>query len=209
MIDLVYKGDTNDYLTQFLELNTSGQALGLGERRMIRKALPKEVVDMVHIWHKNKKLSDDEFIDTLKEAGFLHENSIADEAADTTKRPKPRQVPPKPDKDAPKSIVGRLWSSLKEALTGIAQASIDQRKADGLQCWRCGRDTHHTMACFAKLDVEGRELPPSPQRPNGSTATPNPTSKIASLKRQSDESDSIAPPKTPFDLSSTTARSTK
>ncbi|KAG6123951.1 hypothetical protein E4U38_008390 [Claviceps purpurea] len=202
MMELQYKGDTDEYLTQFLELNTSGQALGLGERRRITRVLPREIVRMADTWNRGKILSDDEFIETLMEAGFLHENSVADEAADTSTRPKHRQPSSKPDKDTPKSIVGRIWSSLKEALTGIVQAAIDQRKADGLLCWRCGRDSHHTLACFAKSDVEGRDLPPAPQRSPGSTSTPKapgPTStpRVAALKRQSDDlDDSETPSKT-------------
>ncbi|KAG6211925.1 hypothetical protein E4U35_001326 [Claviceps purpurea] len=35
-----------------------------------------EVVQMMYKWHKNKKLGDDEFIDTFKEAGFPPENML-------------------------------------------------------------------------------------------------------------------------------------
>ncbi|KAG5933997.1 hypothetical protein E4U60_004142 [Claviceps pazoutovae] len=39
---------------KFLELNTSGQALGLGERRMITKALPRDIVRMTHTWNRTE-----------------------------------------------------------------------------------------------------------------------------------------------------------
>lgn len=53
----------------------------------------------------------------------------------------------------------KKWASIKEALAGISQGDIDKRKADKAQCWRCGRDNHHTLECFARRDTDGKELP--------------------------------------------------
>jgi hypothetical protein len=45
-----------------------------------------------------------------------------------------------------------------EALVGVPQAEIDQHKADKSSCWRCGRNSHHTLECFAKKTSKGTEL---------------------------------------------------
>ncbi|KAG6103023.1 hypothetical protein E4U31_003111 [Claviceps sp. LM219 group G6] len=73
MLKLKYEGDTHDYPTQFMELNTSGQALGFGERSAIHRALPEKVVDTMHVWRKGRILTDNEFFDQLKVAGANHE----------------------------------------------------------------------------------------------------------------------------------------
>ncbi|KAG6142336.1 hypothetical protein E4U12_003452 [Claviceps purpurea] len=81
MLALRYEGDTHAYLTKFLELNTSGQPLGLGERSAIRKALPHKTVDTMNIWRGGRVLSDNEFIDLLKTAGANYEEDRATTAA--------------------------------------------------------------------------------------------------------------------------------
>jgi hypothetical protein len=40
----------------------------------------------------------------------------------------------------------------------MPQAEIDQHKADKASCWRCGRNSHHTLECFAKKTSKGTEL---------------------------------------------------
>ncbi|KAG6121530.1 hypothetical protein E4U12_000956 [Claviceps purpurea] len=192
MMRLTYEGDTHNYLTQFTELNTSGQALGLGERNTIRRVLPDKLTEMVNTWTKGKHLNDNQFIEQYKKAGQTYEESEANAAAAELPQLPRRRLPVKTDKEfkeSPKSIVGKIWASLKEALAGIVQSAIDQRKADGLQCWRCGRDTHHTLSCFAKIDLEGRSLPAAPQRLPETTAAPS-APRVSALKRHLDESDS-------------------
>ncbi|KAG6018525.1 hypothetical protein E4U40_000209 [Claviceps sp. LM458 group G5] len=157
MLALRYEGDTHAYLTKFLELNTSGQRLGLGERSAIRRALPHKIVDTMNIWRGSRVLSDNEFVDFLKTAGANYEEDRATAAVtQLSRRQAAAPLATKPDKEVPKSTIARIWASLKEALAGIVQSAIDQRKADGKQCWRCGCDTHHTLSCFAKQDVEGQ-----------------------------------------------------
>ncbi|CCE33486.1 uncharacterized protein CPUR_07411 [Claviceps purpurea 20.1] len=183
MLSLKYEGDTHAYLTKFVELNTSGQSLGLGERSAIRKALPHRIVDTMNIWRGGRVLSDNEFIDLLKTAGANYEEDRATSAATQPTRLQP-PLPLESDKGQTKSTIGRLWASLKEALAGIVQSAIDQRKTDGIQCWRCGRDTHHTLSCFAKQDIDGRDLPAAPQR-YGSTDVV----RVAALTRHSEDSE--------------------
>ncbi|KAG6042967.1 hypothetical protein E4U39_005200 [Claviceps sp. Clav50 group G5] len=122
MMNLKYEGDTHAYLTKFMELNTSGQALGFGERSAVRKALPHKVVDTMNVWRGNRVLADDEFINQLKTAGANYEEDLATAAA---AQPTRRQLPLKSDRKSPKSTVGRLWASWKEALAGIVQSAID------------------------------------------------------------------------------------
>ncbi|KAG6121249.1 hypothetical protein E4U13_005150 [Claviceps humidiphila] len=81
MLKLKYEGDTHDYPTQFMKLNTSGQALGFGERSAIRRALPDKVVDTMNVWRKGRILTDNDFIDQLKVAGANHEEDLATAAA--------------------------------------------------------------------------------------------------------------------------------
>ncbi|KAG6042458.1 hypothetical protein E4U33_001899, partial [Claviceps sp. LM78 group G4] len=69
MMQLKYDGDTNDYLTQFTELNTSGQPLGFHERSTIRKALPYKIVDRMQTWKQGKSLTDAEFISAQMSLG--------------------------------------------------------------------------------------------------------------------------------------------
>lgn len=48
---------------------------------------------------RDRSLNDTEFIETLKEAGSIHEEKLATEAA---AQPKRRQPPPRSDKDSPR-----------------------------------------------------------------------------------------------------------
>ncbi|KAG6019763.1 hypothetical protein E4U40_006701 [Claviceps sp. LM458 group G5] len=144
---------------------------------------------MVNTWTKGRvgrHLTDSQFIEQYKKAGLNYEENEANAAAAQPPRRRLSVKTEKESKESQKSTVGNLWASLKEALAGTVQSAIDQRKADGLQCWRCGRDTHHTLSCLAKLDLEGRTLPASPQRLSQTSAVP----RVAALKRHLDESDS-------------------
>ena len=48
------------------------------------------------------------------------------------------------------------------ALQGINQSSIDKKKELGTQCWRCGRNNHHTLDCFTNTSLDRKVLPPAP-----------------------------------------------
>jgi hypothetical protein len=58
----------------------------------------------------------------------------------------------------PRSNKERKFQNNREALAGIPQAEIDQHKADKASCWCCGRNSHHTLECFAKKTSKGTEL---------------------------------------------------
>ncbi|KAG6124533.1 hypothetical protein E4U38_008421 [Claviceps purpurea] len=193
METLVYKGDIHDFLTQFQELNTSGHGLGFFERRLIYQAIPQRIIDLLFAQHMEEPKSDHDFIKALKQAGKAYNRipSVGTDSSTTTGRAKTRVPASKTDtKSLPKSGGPKVWASTKEALVGILQAAVDQRKADGKNCWRCGRDEHFTLSCFANLDLEDRPLPPAPFRLSGSTP------RVAALKRFPDDDDSTTPPKT-------------
>jgi hypothetical protein len=58
----------------------------------------------------------------------------------------------------PKSDREKKFQNNREALAGVPQAEIDQHKVDKASCWRCGRNSHHTLECFAKKTSKGTEL---------------------------------------------------
>jgi hypothetical protein len=58
----------------------------------------------------------------------------------------------------PKGDREKKFPNNREALVGVPQAEIDQHKADKVSCWRCGRNSHHTLECFAKKTSKGTEL---------------------------------------------------
>ncbi|KAG6043784.1 hypothetical protein E4U17_000843 [Claviceps sp. LM77 group G4] len=188
---LVYQGDIHDFLTQFEELNTSGHGLGFFERRLIYQAIPQRIIDLLFARHLEEPKSDHDFIKALKEAGTAYNRipSVGTGVSTSTSRPKPRVPTSKTDtKSFPKPGGPKVWASTKEALVGIDQSAIDKRKNDGKNCWRCGRDEHYTLSCFANLDLEDRPLPPAPFRLSGSTP------RVAALKRFPDDEDSTTPP---------------
>ncbi|KAJ2984543.1 hypothetical protein NUW58_g6004 [Xylaria curta] len=58
----------------------------------------------------------------------------------------------------------KRWASNKVALVGIDQSDIDKFKKENKACWRCGRDNHQTLACFARKNIDGKDLPPAPEK---------------------------------------------
>jgi predicted ATP-binding protein involved in virulence len=57
-----------------------------------------------------------------------------------------------------KSGQEKKFQNNREALAGVPQAEIDQHKADKASCWRCGRNSHHTLECFVQKTSKGTEL---------------------------------------------------
>jgi hypothetical protein len=58
----------------------------------------------------------------------------------------------------PRSDREKKFQNNRDALAGVPQAEIDQHKADKASCWRCGRNSHHTLECFAKKTSKGTKL---------------------------------------------------
>ncbi|KAK4165509.1 hypothetical protein QBC43DRAFT_369014 [Cladorrhinum sp. PSN259] len=79
----------------------------------------------------------------------------------------------------------KRWPNAKKALEGVDQPDIDQFKRDRKSCWRCGRDNHHTLACFARKNIDGKDLPTAPEKMSSN-----------SLKRKNnDETPALSPAK--------------
>jgi hypothetical protein len=57
-----------------------------------------------------------------------------------------------------KSDKERKFQNIRDVLSGVPQDEIDQHKADRASSWRCGRNSHHTLECFAKKTSKGMEL---------------------------------------------------
>jgi hypothetical protein len=58
----------------------------------------------------------------------------------------------------PRSDKEKKFQNNREALASVLQVEIDQHKADKASCWRCGRNSHHTLECFVKKTSKGTEL---------------------------------------------------
>ncbi|KAG6038830.1 hypothetical protein E4U39_007997 [Claviceps sp. Clav50 group G5] len=191
LLELKYEGDISQYLLEFMELHESGQPLGTGLRRQITKAIPQKISELVYSTHGRDPESDEDYINALEVAGEYYERMVVDGilpgSGTTPSKSDQQSSSTRTTKDARKPGGVKRWPSLKEAFQGIDQTSIDQRKADLIECLRCGRDSHKTLACYAKKDVTGRDLPRAPPLPTQlPTAAPG---KIATLKRHLDDPD--------------------
>lgn len=138
--------------------------------------------------------TDEDFLAAVQESGLIHENMLSNPGLsgkggpdsiqgrsksgqpDRHSRPgsdqsskTPRGTPSGSTSQNPRGE--KKWSSNKEALKDIDQKDIDQRKKDRRACWRCGRDNHQTLACFAKKDVNGKTLPQPPGKTASTTVT--------------------------------------
>ncbi|KAG5938901.1 hypothetical protein E4U59_003527 [Claviceps monticola] len=202
LLELKYEGRISQYLLEFLELHESGQPLGIGLRRHITKTLPLKISELVYNKYGRDPESDEDYINALEVAGEYYERMVLDGIlpASVTAPSKSDQQPSstRTTKDSRKSGGTQRWPSLKEALQGIDQASINQRRADLIECLRCGRDSHKTLTCYAKTDLKGRDLPRAPLTPTHLPSSTAPT-KVATLKRHLDEPDEeeLPPPKAP------------
>ncbi|KAG6195665.1 hypothetical protein E4U35_008299 [Claviceps purpurea] len=202
LLKLKYEGRISQYLLELLELHESGQPLGTGLRRHISTTLPKKISELVYNKHGRDPEDDEEYINALEVAGEHYERMVLDgilTASDTAPSKSDQQPSStRTTKDSRKSGGTKRWPSMKEALQGIEQTSIDQRRADLIECLRCGRDSHKTLTCYAKADLNGRDLPRAPQPPTHLPPTA-PTNKVAALKRHLDDPDEeeLPPPKAP------------
>jgi hypothetical protein len=89
---------------------------------------------------------------------------------------KPKDKGQRPVKEATGAKKGTekkpsLWKSGKEAYEGVPQAEIDDHKAKGVDCRRCGRDSHNTYECYARKTIAGTDLPVHPSKKGSSAAT--------------------------------------
>ncbi|WPJ62585.1 hypothetical protein SMAC4_10745 [Sordaria macrospora] len=184
MEELKYNGDTAEYLTELLDLNETVGWAGTTFQNQIARTLPSKITELMYSMRGGVPETDDEFISAVREAGRVYENMLQAPGyqmgkgapASRTEHSKSGQQPRK-DSRSPsdpnqsskrpdRSAKDKKWSSNRDALKGIDQADIDQRKKDQVPCWRCGRDSHYTTECFAKKDNNGKDLPqPKEQQP--------------------------------------------
>jgi hypothetical protein len=47
---------------------------------------------------------------------------------------------------------------VKEALKGRSEEMITKHKDAIANCWRCGREGHYTLECYAKKTANGEEI---------------------------------------------------
>ncbi|KAI1085954.1 hypothetical protein F5B19DRAFT_498831 [Rostrohypoxylon terebratum] len=210
MAELKYKGDVEQYITELLDLNEVVRWSGTTFQNHIAKTLPDDITKLVYSRQGGVPNSDDEFIDAIRSAGRIYENmltnpgisSVKGEPTSTTERSKsgqhdrdrkssaPGQNRSSKEKGRSKNTDGnkpddktKRWQSAKEALKGIDQADIEQRKKDKKACWRCGRNNHQTLECYAKRDANGKDIPSTEE-------------KVSAAKRpRKEESEEAPPPK--------------
>jgi len=210
MKKLEYKNDITQFMTELRDYNDVVQWSGVTLQTHISRALPQEITKMVYSRKGYVPEVDSEFIEAIEEAGRIYENMLANPAISGKGKPgstpehsrsgQPRKDTSsrsgqsssggdkqsggsKPDRGKEKQ---KVWASNRDALKGIDQSDIDKRKTAKKACWRCGRDNHSTLSCFAKKDANGKDLPPAPDKVS-STST----------KRKSDDSELPTPAATP------------
>lgn len=190
MMELKYYGDTAQYLTELLDLNEVVQWFGVTFRKHISRTLPKEITRLVYSRNGGVPDTDEDFLTAVQEVGRIYETMLQDpglslkagknepvskkehsnagrprdNSSNKAARSNPSLKQPAAKKAANGDRKDNIWATTKLALEGIDQQKIDARKKAKTLCWRCGRDQHHTLACYAKKDVEGTDLPAAPTK---------------------------------------------
>lgn len=186
MMALKYNGDISAYLTRMQELNRTVQWSGVSFQTYIRCNIPVKITELMYARHGKIPKDDKKFLEAVREAGLFYESTRAIKAlskkvqSTMTKHQsasdrQEEQLSASSSSNPPsgtnvqgtastKSTKDQVWRSNKEALQGIAQADIDKRKKANVSCWRCGRNTHGTLNCYAKRDIDKKDLPPPPDK---------------------------------------------
>jgi hypothetical protein len=180
---LQYKGDISQYLTRLQDLNLSVQWSGTSLQDHIGQAIPNEILKLVYSRRGVLPDTDEDFFDSILEAGQIYENMQEDpglskkgestsrkEHSKRDPRRQPRQrspsdraqrsrTPRREHKPADNANQANHWKNNNEALTGISPKTIEKHKKAKAACWRCGRNNHQTLNCYAKKDLDGKEIP--------------------------------------------------
>lgn len=87
---------------------------------------------------------------------------------------------------------------MREALKGVPSAKVDKREKAKVSCWRCGRDSHHTLNCFANKDSDGNYIE-APSKVSALSAPPNRSGTPAPILKRprikgEDDGDTPPPP---------------
>lgn len=86
MRELQYKGDTSQYLAELLELNTDVNWTGPSFQKLIARALPKKVIELVYSKRGVLPTLDQEYLQAVGEAGRTYELMQEDDALRTTRQ---------------------------------------------------------------------------------------------------------------------------
>jgi hypothetical protein len=84
---------------------------------------------------------------------------------------RPRGQTGEKPRTSPADRTAAVWASGSEALAGVPQADIDKAKSEKKDCWRCGRNGHRMLACYARKSSSGSPLPEAPARKDSVSAT--------------------------------------
>ena len=157
--------------------------LGWPLREIIKRALPEKIIELITISQEGKPddNNNDAYFNALRKAGRHYnkysarkrdESSIpaATHKSKAENKPKEKEIGNKrphsntnlQEKETKEPKPKRRWPFMHAALQRINQSSIDKKKESGTQCWRCGRNNHHTLDCFANTSLDGKVLPPAP-----------------------------------------------
>jgi hypothetical protein len=170
-MELKYKGDIVQYVTTLLDLNETVRWSGTTFRSHVSSNLPSKIIEMVYQTRGSVPNTDDDFLTAIQEAGRVYENMLQDSGysgrkTEHSKTGQQQRKDSRPLSDRNQSsrkpngpTKDKKWNSVREALKDIDSSDIDQRKRDRVSCWRCGRDNHHTLECFARRDANNKELP--------------------------------------------------
>jgi hypothetical protein len=63
----------------------------------------------------------------------------------------------------------KRWEGTYQALQGVPQSEVTRHKEAKVSCWRCGRDNHRTLSCYAKQTIGGTTLPGAPAAVSGTS----------------------------------------
>ena len=132
-------------------------------REIIKKALPEKIIKLIAMSQEGEPDDDDDdaYFNALRKAGRYYDKYSARKRDESST---PAATHKSKAKASEKPKTKRRWPSIHAALQGIDQSSIDKRKESRMQCWRCGRNNHHTLDCFANTSLDGKALPPVPAR---------------------------------------------
>ena len=214
MTALEYKGDTVQYIIELLDLNETVHLSGEALKKLVIRALPKGIIRMVYSKASGIPDSDEDFLASVREAGRMHEEMESKLSSAGKEKPASKPEPPragkrKENKGSPSGQSSRgedkkaggsqpKWNSVREALNGVPQAKIDKRRKAKVSCWRCGRDNHSTLNCFANKDSDGNDIE-APSKVSALSAplnlggTPAPILKRPRTKEE-DDGDTPLPP---------------
>jgi hypothetical protein len=182
MRSLKYKGHISDYLVKLRDLNRRVECTGQIFRDQITDQMPSEIVDMMYTMGPIP-MEDEEFLRVLERVGKCIEqkkrshakgNSSSHKSYSDEKSKKEfkenKEKKDKKEKNYINNENNRIqkkdqkkkrdfkFGSIKEALKGIDEELIAKHKEAKANCWRCRREGHYILECYAKKTEEGVEV---------------------------------------------------